>query len=291
MTIDQLRSFVKIVQLRSFTAAAQQLGTDKGHLSRVMTGLERQLGIKLLTRSTRSLSLTEVGREIYERAVGILAAVEETEQVAQRTQGEPSGVLRLTCGAEFGMLTVSDWIAGYCQRYPKVRVEADFTSRLVDVVHEGFDVAIRIGPLQESRLSARSLGHLRYGLFASMAYLQRAGAPSTAADLRQHALLMFATGSHRAGWTLERHGQRTRIEGPALVRVNNVFAVRDAALRGLGIAQLPEMVAASAKRGQLVRLLEDWSIEQVPVHAVFPSSRYLTPKVRAFIDYAVEHFT
>jgi DNA-binding transcriptional LysR family regulator len=156
MTLDQLKAFVTIVRTHSFTRAADALNSSKAHMSRVVTVLEQELGVKLLMRSTRSLALTEIGREVFERAVGILAAVEETERVAHRSLGAPRGMLRLTCGAEFGMLAVSGWIASYCGLYPEVSVEAHFTPRLVDVIHEGFDLAIRIGPLAETRLAARA---------------------------------------------------------------------------------------------------------------------------------------
>jgi len=286
-----LRALVKIVQARSYTRAADELQTQKGHLSRTITQLERELGVKLLERTTRTLSLTEVGREIFERAVGILAAVDETEHLAQQVHGEPRGVLRLTCGTEFGMLAVSGWINGYLQRYPDASVDADFTSRIVDVVHEGFDLAIRLGPLQESRLAARRIGLLSYGLYAAPAYIDRHGLPDDAEALSHHALLFFSTGSHRSGWRLKNNGREVRIDPRARLRVNNIFAVRNAATAALGIAQLPDIVAAdSVNAGTLVPVLRDWQPEQVPVQAVFASNRYLTPKVRRFIDHAIANF-
>lgn len=291
MDIGQLRAFVKVVQARSYTRAADELETQKGHLSRTISQLERELGVKLLERTTRSLSLTEVGREIYERAVGILAAVEETGNLAQQVHGEPRGVLRITCGTEFGMLAVSGWINGYLQRYPDVGVDADFTSRVIDVVHEGFDLAIRLGPLQESRLAARLVGRLSYGLYASPAYIERHGAPGGVEALSAHSLLFFSTGSHRSGWRLRRDGREVRIDSPARLRMNNVFAVRNAAVAALGIAQLPRIVAEESERaGDLVAVLREWEPERVPVHAVFASNRYLTPKVRRFIDHAIANF-
>ena len=291
MDLSQLRAFVKIVQARSYTRAADELQTQKGHLSRTISQLERDLGVKLLERTTRTLSLTEVGREIFERAVGILAAVDETENLAQQVHGEPRGVLRMTCGTEFGMLAVSGWINGYLERYPDVSVDADFTSRVIDVVHEGFDLAIRLGPLQESRLAARQIGKLSYGLYAAPAYVDRHGLPGDVDALPNHALLLFSTGSHRSGWRLRRNDREVRIDSPARLRVNNIFAVRNAAMAALGIAQLPTIVAAVAESaGKLIRVLREWEPEQVPVHAVFASSRYLTPKVRRFIDHAIANF-
>jgi DNA-binding transcriptional LysR family regulator len=291
MELRELEAFVKVVQTGSFTRAAERLGTQKARLSRIVTGLERKIGARLLERTTRSLSLTEIGREIFERAVGILGAVEDAERVAHRMHSEPRGILRLTCGVEFGTIAVSRWIAEYLERYPLVSVESDFTGRIVDIVHEGFDLAIRVGSLADSSLAARKLGELRYGLFASPAYLARRGTPRSPDALAGHDLLRFSGGSHRQGWRLKRGDVEHRVEAAAKLRVNNSFAVRDAAVHGLGIAQLPLAVARDAlQAGVLTRVLPAWQPPAVPVHAVFPGTRYLTPKVKAFIDHAVDGF-
>jgi DNA-binding transcriptional LysR family regulator len=291
MELSSLTAFVKVVQAGSFTRAAEAMNTRKAHLSRVITRLERELGIRLLERTTRSLSLTELGREIFERAVGILGAVEDAERVAQRMLAEPRGVLKLTCGVEFGMIAVSRWIDAYLQRYQQVSVEADFTGRIVDIVHEGFDLAIRVGELPDSRLAARRIGDLQYGLFASPDYLARRGVPGSPEELSQHDLLVFTAGSHRGGWHLSRGSDERRVAAPARLRINNSFAVRDAAIQGLGIAQLPLLIAGETpSSAELTRVLPQWKPSPVPVHALFPSNRYLTPKVRAFIDHAVSAF-
>jgi DNA-binding transcriptional LysR family regulator len=291
MELSELTAFVKVVQTGSFTRAAEILGTQKAYLSRVVTNLERKLGARLLERTTRSLSLTEVGREIFERAVGILGAVEDAERVAQKMLFEPRGTLRLTCGVEFGMIAVSRWINDYLRRYPQVSVESDFTGRIVDIVHEGFDLAIRVGSLDDSSLAARKLGDLRYGLFASPAYLARRGTPDLPEQLAQHDLLQFSGGSHRQGWRLSRGSVERRVEYAGRLRVNNSFAVRDAVVQGLGIGQLPLAVVGQAiAERKLEPVLSEWQPPRVPVHAVFPGLRYLTPKVRAFIDHAAEAF-
>lgn len=289
MDLPSLQAFVKVVQTGSFTRAAEALNTQKAHLSRVVSQLEQELGVRLLERTTRALSLTEIGREFFERAVGILASVEDAQRTVQKAQGEPRGTLRLTCGVEFGMIAVSHWIARYLQHYPQAHVDADFTSRVVDLVHEGFDLAIRVGPLADSALAARKLGELAYGLFAAPDYLLRRDAPSRPGDLAAHDTLAFAGGSHQATWTLSQDGRQERVVLQPRMKANNVFAVRDAAIAGLGVAQLPLIVAAAAVRqGQLRPVLPGWSPPVVPVHAVFASARYLTPKVRGFIDLAVE---
>ncbi len=292
MTLEQLKIFVKVVQAGSFTRAADVLDTQKSYVSRVIAQLEAELGVKLLERTTRTQSITETGREVFERAVGILGAVADTVRVTQHAQGDPKGVLRLTCGVEFGMVAVGGWIDEYLTRHRQASVDAEYTSRVLDMVHEGFDLAIRVGPVDESRLVARALGQVEYGLFASPAYLKANAAPRNPADLSAHALVMFTGGSHRRGWQLVREGDRdaVRVDGPARLRVNNSFAVRDALLRGLGIGQLPLLVAREAlAAGRLVNVLPKWAGPPASVHAVYPSNRYLSPNVRAFIDLALEH--
>ncbi len=290
--VVELQTLVKVVQAGSFTRAAELLGTQKAHLSRVITKLEGKLNARLLERSTRALTLTEVGREIYQRAIGVLAAVEDTELAAQRFHDEPRGVLRLTCGVEFGMLAVSRWVRDYLVRYPKVSVEADYSARLVDIIHEGFDLAIRIGQLQDSQLVARKVGDVRYGLFASPDYLARCGMPPEPESLVEHEPLVFTAGNQTTEWRLRRaDGEVRQVPLAPRLAVNNSFSVRDAALAGLGIAQLPLILArAPVETGALVQVLPEWQRMPEPVHVIFPSSSYMTPKVRTFIDLAVASF-
>jgi DNA-binding transcriptional LysR family regulator len=294
MTLDQLQVLVKVVQSGSFTRAAELLGSSKGYLSRVLAQLESELGAKLLERTTRRLAVTETGREVFERALGILAAVEDTQRVAADAQGEPRGTLRLTCGVEFGAIAVNGWAREYLETYPQVAIDMEHTSRVIDLVHEGFDLAIRIGPLPESRLVARPLGEIEYGLFACPRYLASHGTPSSVEALREHRLLMQSSGAHRQGWILRDAGDartQTRIEGPARLRVNNNHALLDAMLHSLGIGQLPLLIAGpEVAAGRLAPVLAGWAAPSSPVHAVYPSGRYLAPKVRGFIDLALKRF-
>jgi DNA-binding transcriptional LysR family regulator len=295
MTLEQLRILVNVVQAGRFTRAADALDVQKSHVSRVIAQLEAQLGVQLLERTTRALSVTEVGREIYERAIGILSAVDDTARIAQITRTEPSGRLRLTCGADFGLFVVGAWIDEYLATHAKVSADIEYTSRVIDLVHEGFDLAIRIGTLRESRLCARRLGEIEYGLFASPDYVQAAGRPKSPQALARHRLVMFSGGAQRRGWQLQRHGDEAReataIQGPAALRVDAMFGVRDALLRGVGIGLLPLLAGAddvAARR--LLPILPQWQAAPVAVHAVYPSNRYLSPKVRAFVDLAAMRF-
>lgn len=291
MELSHLDTFVKVVQTGSFTRAAEQLHTQKAHVSRVVSQLEAELGVRLLERTTRSLSLTEIGREFFERAVGILGAADDARRAVQQAQGEPRGTLRLSCGVEFGILAVNRWVRDYLLRHPDVNVDLEMTGRVVDLVHEGFDLAVRVGPLADSTLAARKLGELRYGLFAAPGYLRRHPPPRQPGDLAQHALIRFSGSRLRLVWTFTRGADTQRVEPVARLNANNSFAVRDAAVDALGIAQLPLLLAQpEVDTGRLVPVLADWQLPSAPVHAVFASARYLTPKVRAFIDMAVEAF-
>jgi LysR family transcriptional regulator, regulator for bpeEF and oprC len=291
MDLVSLQAFVKIVQTGSFTRAAEAMQTQKARLSRVVSQLEKELAVRLLERSTRSLSLTEPGREFFERAHAILASVDDARQAMQRIRGEPQGTLRLTCGVEFGLVAVSAWIAEYLSAYPQVQVEADYSNRVVDIVHEGYDLAVRVGPLSDSSLAARRLGLLDYGLYASPEYLRRRGQPAGPRDLGAHPLVVYAGAAQQGQWQLTRGEDTHRVKLQPRLRVNTSLAAREALQRGLGIGLLPRRVAEPAgQQAALQQVLPDWSSPEVPVHAVFASARYLTPKVRAFIDTAVANF-
>lgn len=287
MNLTAIQAFVKVVQTGSFTRAAEALHTHKARLSRVIGQLERELGARLLERTTRSLSLTEVGREFHERAVAILASVDDAQQAVAQSQGEPRGTLRLTCGVEFGMLAVSPWINRYLAQYPQMKVEAEITGRIVDVVHEGFDLAIRVGPLPDSTLAARRLGTLTYSLYAAPEYLQQRGVPRSPRDLGRHDLLVFAPGGSTPGWQLTRKGETQRVALQPRFRATNSFAVRDAAASALGIALLPHLIGEPyVDAGRLRTVLQGWSAPEIPVNAVFASARFLAPKVRTFVELA-----
>lgn len=288
--LESLQVFRAVIETGSFTAAGDRLEKDKAHISRVITRLEKRLGVQLLTRSTRRLSITEIGRDFYERVCGILTALEETEASIAYAQGEPRGILRITAGSEFGLMRVNHWVAEYLKRYPEVRVEADFSNRVVDVIHEGIDVAIRVGPLVDSELSVRPLGEICYGLYASPAYVHARGKPRLLKALSQHSLIMF-TARGKPVWPLVRGQQREDVTGEALCVINNNLAARDLAAVGLGIALLPHFQATPlVAEKRLTQVLKDWERVPVPVAALFTSSRYMTPKVRAFVDLAIADF-
>jgi DNA-binding transcriptional LysR family regulator len=254
-----------------------------------VTRLESRLKLRLLHRSTRSLTLTEAGRELYERASVILGALEETESVLERSHAEPQGLLRLTCGEEFGALVVTQWMADYMKAHAAVQVQAELTNRVLDLVHEGFDLAIRVGNLPDSSLSARMLGEIGYGFYASPAYLRSRQLPMHPEHLENHDLLVF--GAPGTGWPLIRRDETLLLQPKARFSANNNMAVRACAAQGLGIALLPHFQARPlVARKALKPVLPEWGRRPVPVHALFASSRYLSPKVRGFVDLATHQF-
>jgi DNA-binding transcriptional LysR family regulator len=290
MDIESLILFRAVVEQGSFTAAANLLNKDKAHVSRVISRLEKRLEVQLLWRSTRRLAVSEVGRELYERAVSILGALEETQNVLASTQSEPMGHLRISAGSEFGVMRVNHWVAEYMKRYPKVRVEADYSNRLTDVIHEGIDVAIRVGPLPDSDLSARSLGEIKYGLYASPTYLAHHEKLKHPSQLSEHSLVVFSPRG-KAKWVLTNKADTYSVDTEPTFQVNNNLAARDIAASGMGVVLLPLFQASPLeKAGTLVRVLEQWEKTPVKVSALFASSRYMAPKVRAFIDIALEFF-
>lgn len=288
--LPEMRVFAAVVTDGSFTTAAERLGTDKARVSRIVRRMEEKLGAQLLTRSTRRLNVTEVGRDYFERAISILTAAEAAEAAVAQQSREPKGLLKITAGSEFGTMVVDQWVAAFLRLAPKVTVEAEYTNRMVDIIHEGFDVAIRVGALEDSGLSARKLGEVDYGLYAAPDYLKDAPKLLTPGDLKHHALILKTTRG-RASWTLGNGTQTERITTSPRCAVSSTLSARNLALAGIGIAQLPRFMAAPYEaEGALSCVLPGWSEPPAPVHAVFASSRYMDPKVRSFVDLSVRAF-
>ena len=287
LNTDHLRLFLTVLAAGSFTRAADLAGSDKAHVSRVISRLEDQLGTRLLNRSTRALSATDAGQELAGRARAILDALAEAEDALRGRADRPRGRLRIACGTEFGLLAVNGWIATLLREWPDLRVEADFSNRVADIVHEGFDLAIRVGRLPDSDLVARRLGEVAYGFYAAPAFLAAHGRPGHPGELRGEGFIGF-TGSPAE----VTDGTGTaRLPEPPRMRANTNMAVRDLAVAGLGVALLPAFQAAPfVAAGALVPVLEGWTRPPVPVHAVMASARLPSAAVRAFIEVARASF-
>ena len=287
--LASMKMYVAVVDGGSFAAAADRLDMSRAMASKQIQQLEEHLGTRLLNRTTRKLSLTETGREFYERCVQIIGDVDEAEQAAGRMTRMPQGVLRVTMPLTYGQHRMGDIIGAYLQAYPQVQLDISLSDRKVDLVDEGLDLAIRIGALPPSDLIARRIGAIRSVMCASQAYLDRHGEPATPADLAGHACLGYTLSGSGTDWRLEGPGGTTvaHIAGP--VRADNGDIIRLAALAGAGIAFQPLfIVGADLAAGRLQRVLPDWQSPEMGVYAVYPSRKHLSAKVRTFVEFVAE---
>jgi DNA-binding transcriptional LysR family regulator len=279
-----------VVQAGSFTAAARRLKMPKSSVSRKVSDLEERIGARLLHRTTRKLGLTDAGRIYFERAAPIVSDIEQVDQAVGELQAAPRGLLRVTAPLSFAL--IGPMVASYLEQYPEVRVELVCSDRVVNLVEEGFDVAIRAGYLVDSTLIARRLGAFKRVLVASPGYLKRHGRPKSAADLEKHPCIVFGPSPTPTLWTLHSGEKRSDVRVPARFSANDMDLMLDAARAGIGIAWLPEhLLAGDLARGRLKRVLADWTSPETPVHAVYPSARHLSPKVFAFVELLRKQFS
>ncbi|HVJ18991.1 MAG TPA: LysR substrate-binding domain-containing protein [Polyangiaceae bacterium] len=290
MDLNEIIVFARVVQAGSFTAAADVLGMPKSTVSRKVSELEERLGARLLQRTTRKLSLTDVGRTYYEYCARIAGEVEDAERAVSSLQDTPRGLLRVTALVNAAFL--GPIVRDYLKRYPEVRLELFCTGRAVDLVEERFDLAIRAGVLADSALVARSLGSVQWFFVATPAYLKKNGRPRSPEALLQHDGLFFGAGTDVLGLTLERDGRSLRLELPARLMVTDMEVLQSAVNAGLGIGLLPAYLCVEALRArQLERVLRDWNAPATPVHVVYPSTRHLSPKVKTFVDHLYQRMT
>ena len=285
--------FVAVVENGGFSAAARGLGVSKSAVSKRINRLEAHLGVRLLYRTTRKLSLTEAGERYFEHAVEAMKFADQAEAAVTELQGEPQGKLRISSPMSFGRLHVAPMIPQLMQRYPKLHIDLVMDDRRVDLVAAGFDVAIRShsGTIPDSTMIARQLAPLRQVLCASPGYLERHGLPATPAELSGHNCVLYSYSRDTNEWTLSREGVPASVQVSGNYQVNNSEALLEAIREGIGIGRLPTFVAGpDLKSGRLVKLFESYRIPDQEFYAVFPQREYLPAKVRAFLDFAIEYF-
>lgn len=289
---DAMQIFVTVVEVGSFTAAAQRLDRAKSAISRQIAALETHLGVQLLHRSTRRLSLTEAGREFYERALRILADLEEAELSLASEHSALRGRLRLAAPLSFGVQHLAPALNHFLLQHPELLIDLDLNDRRIDLVEEGIDLALRIGALPDSALVARPLMPISIRLCASPAYLQIHGHPKTPADLAFHAGLVYGNVPEAQQWRLlDNKGKVHNIKVPARMRANNGDVLLRAALDGLGIAALPGfLVHDSLQSGGLLSLLTDYQSPGTTAYMVYPSRHHLPQRVRVLMDFLIRHF-
>jgi DNA-binding transcriptional LysR family regulator len=279
---------VATVDAHNFTAAANRLSLSKQFVSRRVMALEETLGVQLLIRNTRKLAVTDLGQEFYERAKRILGEVEDAEQAMSLRRAGPRGLLRVSAPMSFGMAHLSPLVAQFLREHGDVRFEMELSDRTVDVVGEGFDMAIRIGALPDSTLIGQKLVDIRMVACCSPGYVRRRGAPKVPADLERHACLLYGHGG-AVNWEFVVDGVTKGVEVRGPLRANNGELVRDAAVAGLGIVRLPDFIVADAlSSGQLVPVLEAFLPSATSVYAVYPQHRQSSLTIRAFVEFLRE---
>lgn len=281
--------YIAVAEEQSFAAGARRLGMSPPAVTRAVTALEERLGVRLLERTTRHVRVTEAGRRYLDDARRIVAELDEADEAAAGSGAAPRGHLSVTAPMLFGRLYVTPGIVDYLQRYPQMEVSALFVDRVVNLVEEGIDVAVRIGDLPDSTMRAAPVGQVRRLLVASPAYLERHGAPATPQELSAHTIIGSNGSSVGPEWRFMQDGAlRTQRMQPRF-QVNSNDAVIDAVKMGLGIARvLSYQAAAALAAGDLQLVLEDYATPPVPIHIVHRDSRQGSARIRSFVDLMVE---
>ncbi|KIN16869.1 LysR family transcriptional regulator [Halomonas sp. KHS3] len=287
--LTAMRTFRRVVELQSFSAAANDQRLSNGAVSKQVAELEASLGVTLLTRTTRRLSLTDAGRAYYERCACILDDIEETELALGVHQAIPRGSLKINCPMSLGLLHIAPLIPVFAERYPEINIELVMNDRRVALVEEGFDVALRAGdPLEDSSLIARRLQSIHRVLCASPGYLERFGEPTTPQALSEHKCLLYSLGAAPEVWSLGYAGQTIEQRVKATLTANSSIALREALLAGMGISLTPTfVVSADLKAGRLIEIMPTYRPPEQGLYILYPASRYLSPKVRCFVDFMV----
>jgi DNA-binding transcriptional LysR family regulator len=284
-----LQAFVRVVDAGSFVRAAEQLGTSTTSVSRLVAELETALGSRLLQRTTRRSSLTAAGTEYFQRAQQILAALEEADAAAGLEASQPSGHLRVSAPVAFGTLHLAPLLCEFHARHPAVRLDIALSDRVVDLVEEGFDAAIRIAAHLGPTLVARRLCTVRMVACAAPSYLEHHGAPRAPGDLTRCACLVYTLSPNPDDWRFESADGALHVRVESALRSNHGELLRQAALAGHGITVLPTfMVGADLGAGRLAVVLPRFRIPALAAHAVYPTRRHLPAKVRAFVDLMAE---
>jgi DNA-binding transcriptional LysR family regulator len=287
--IDAMQAFVAVADLKGFAPAARKLGLSPSGVTRLIAALEDRLGARLLQRTTRSLTLTDVGARYLERIRRILADVEEAERSAEGERTRPSGRLVVSAPLGFGRLHVSPVMSAYLARYPEVTAELRLSDRMINLVEDGVDLAVRIGHLGDSTLVARHVGEMRRIVVASSAYLKQYGEPKTPEAVASHATIEFGAAAAAPEWRFVNDGNEMRVVCSPRLTTNSADAAIQYAAQGGGLTRVLAYQAAEAiKQGRLKIVLAKFEPPALPIHIVYPTSRLLSAKVRAFIDLVVE---
>ena len=289
--LSSMEVFARVAEAGSFTKAAGQLGISTSAASKHVIALENRLGARLLNRTTRRLSLTEVGASYYEWCARIAQDVAEAESTVTRLHSEPRGRIKLNAPMSFGIRHLATAMPEVLALYPELTLDMNLNDRFVDLIEEGYDVAVRIGELRDSSLVARRLAPARMIVCGAPAYFERHGVPETPADLADHNCLGYSLLAAPGEWHFTGPGRAQTVRTSGSFHANNGDALRAAALAGLGVVVQPTFIVGDdVARGALQRVLANYTPRESTIHAVFPHNRHLSAKVRVFVDFLVDRF-
>jgi DNA-binding transcriptional LysR family regulator len=279
---EGVQEFVAVAETGSFTRAAQRLGLSIAQVSRQVSTLEQRLSTELLHRTTRKVSVTEAGRLYYQHCRPLLDGLDEAERALTSLQGQATGLIRMTAPITYSEQHITPLLSEFLLQHPAVRIDLQLTNQKLDLIEGGFDLAIRLGRLEDSTMIARRLSSRTLYLCASPAYLRQHGEPRTLADLQQHNCLLGTMDS----WRFREDNKDRNVRVSGSLRANSGYAIMDAALQGIGLVQLPDYyVEQWLKSGDLVTLLEEFQPEDEGIWALYPHSRHLLPKIRLLVDF------
>lgn len=286
MSLEDIEIFVKIVDHNSFSAAAELLRLPKSTVSRRFSHMEENLGVKLLNRTTRQLSLTTIGEAYYGKCLAVMNQLEEANNLLKGLQTNPKGRLRLSIPTELGLFFLKDTITEFLKAYPEIELELELANRMVDLVEEGYDLALRIGSLPDSSLTAVKLGTMRGGIYASPDFLKNRVIPQSPSQLPLLDCIQFRTTQvHK--WVFQGpNNEMIKINPQGRLQVNSMRYISDSAADGLGIGAINRSIAAPfVKEGKLVEILQEYKVTFANIFAVYPSRKFLSPNVRTFVDF------
>ncbi|SCZ69476.1 LysR family transcriptional regulator [Epibacterium ulvae] len=290
--LTEMEAFANVVDQGGFTDAAKKMGISKSAVSKHVSSLESRLGARLLNRTTRRVSPTEIGLAYYDRARRVLNDAGEADALVTSMQSAPSGLLRISVATDFGVNHLSPVLSDFLQNYPDITVNMVLNNRYVELISEGFDMAVRIGELEDSSLRARKLAETSKRMIASPEYLEKYGRPQKIDDLNNHKLLHYSNQSSGSVWKITApSGEKRQIRTGGWLSVNDGQSLLTAAISGLGIAYLPNYLYGEAMAEGLVEdVMPNLPMETQGVYAVYPPGKFTQPKVRAFIDFLVQAF-
>jgi DNA-binding transcriptional LysR family regulator len=288
--LNEVQCFVRTVECKSLTAASKVLGLPKSSISRKIRNLESRLGMTLLIRTTRAINLTDAGRIFFEKSAFALKEIDQAEETLDGSRQEVEGTLRITAPMIFATGHFNDLIASFLESYPKVKIDLVLTERVVDLISESFDLAFRLGDLDDSTLKSKKLNSFDACILASPQYIKIHGVPKTYSELEKHECIVFSPIGEAISWNLKGPSGKKEFTPRGRLNVNDIASVKEAILKGVGIGILPTYMAAEElENGKLKHICPEWTSRGAPINLVYPGQKFIAPKMRAFIDFTSEH--